>query len=129
MSRRYLTFLSIDLSKQDTLPSRNKQRDIEEAVDAAGYNFENFDWTAWSNGGASCVAQGENTLGGGMREEDASREIHAAIWGALGKFADIDVGWVYIESPDSWHKGTEEECREVLKDRGVLDCLRIKPEL
>lgn len=114
MSRRYLTQVMISNFTPDD-PER-----VEEAILEAGYNLD-FDWCRWTDSttGAkrvSLFAQGENTLCGGFSEEDASREIRFAVWRVVQRFVDVQVGWIYIESPEHWHTGTENEAQAYLDE-------------
>jgi len=112
MSRNYSTIMRIEGLNED-----DKSGDIEDALDTLGYGFD-YEFDSYKNRDGekiiSCYAHGDNTLGGGYSEEAASRDIREAVWKVVGRFVNVSVGWIYLEEPNMYHEGSEDDAKAFL---------------
>lgn len=119
MSRTYQWFVNVrGLTKPEAQAA-------EAALDVcSGLELEVTEWRRVAGEVTEWTVQGAGvwSIGGGQSEEAEARELRQQVWRAVGRFVDVAIGAIYIEEPDAWHRGTEEECREYLD--GLPRCER-----
>ena len=107
MSRYYRA--SVRINK----PNPGREAAIAEAIKDF-WGFEDVDAT-----GDGLISTAESTIGGGMTEEEFSRELAQCVWTANQSFCKVEVCMTYLEDlPYEDYVSTQDEYDEWLKTSG-----------